>query len=291
MKIKLLVVLFFVCHFLVAQDWHRTRNQFIFSNISINGIIGGTGALVNKKRHEKPLRVFLKGFGQGCLGGTFQVLGKGLTYNIGAQQNLSYAWPARITNAIGASITQNAANNINFWEEWHMNLGIVRLDYSVSKNEFRSRVIPSSIFGLISVGRQGKLDMLNSIQTGTLVFKSKENLAFLGQRAPAIAQVSSIGIKNNIKGEDFYHLMAHETMHILQYDNMVYLNPFFKKLDRKWKDQYRSYDNLSKYIYFDLNGVTLLGAYLTQLNKPWECRVIEREADFYSTWTVWPRCQ
>ena len=32
-------------------------------------------------------------------------------------------------------------------------------------------------------------------------------------------------------------LMAHETMHILQYDNMVWINPFLNQLDSKLKEK------------------------------------------------------
>ena len=114
-----------------AQDFNKQRMEFAIANIGINGFVGGFGALTNKAKDEKGLKVFLKGFGQGCLGGTFQILGKELTHPISTRQELSYAWAARITNSIGNSITQNAASNINFWEKWHFNLGILRFDYQI----------------------------------------------------------------------------------------------------------------------------------------------------------------
>lgn len=273
-----------------GQDWNRTRNEFIVANIAINGIVGGTGALLNKKKNEKGLKIFFKGFSQGCLGGTFQVLGKSLTYQINSQENLSYAWASRITNAVGNSITQNAANNINFWEEWHFNLGLVRLDYKVKENKFQARILPSTIYGLVLVGSQAKLNIKQSFQTGILIYESDGLLTALGSASIATAQVSSIGIDRRVKGKEYFKIMAHETMHILQYDNIVHVNPYFKRLDSSWKNKSNVYRGLSKYVYFDMNGITFLGAYLTQIHKPWHCRIIEKEADFYSTWRTWPRC-
>ena len=140
-----------------AQQFSKQRRTFAITNIGINGIVGGLGALVNKKGYEKPLKVFIKGFGQGCLGGTFQVLGKELTYQINLKENLSYAWPARITSAIGNSITQNAASNINFWEKWHLNLGVLRLDYQLKENKFQARIFTSAVFGTIMSSTLGKI--------------------------------------------------------------------------------------------------------------------------------------
>ncbi len=288
-----IIALSLLCIFSVevdAQNWNLQRNQFIATNIGINAIAGGTGALLNKRKGQKPLKVFLKGMAQGSLGGSFQVLGKSLTYQITAQENLSYAWAARITNAIGNSITQNAANNINFWERWHFNLGAVRLDYEVKGNKFQARFFPSSLYGIVLVGKQAKLKLKPSLQTGILVFESENNLSFLGLSSIATAQVSSIGIREDLQGSEYYAIMAHETMHILQYDNMVYMNPYFQRLDTNWKNKSKIYNTLSKYIYFDLNGPTLLGAYLSQIKQPWECRHLEREADFFSRWIVWPKC-
>lgn len=259
-------------------------------NIGINGLVGGIGALINKKPSQKIHKVVFKGFGQGCLGGTFQTIGKSLTYQIGAKQNLSYGWAARITNSIGNSITQNAANNDNFWEHWHFNLGVIRFDYSVKNKKFRARLFPSSIFGIITAAKQAELDLKSSLQSSVLIYKRDGFVSLLGRPALGFGVVSSIAYDRNIQGQQYYELMAHEMMHILQYENLVWINPMLKKVDAQLKLSNTIYKNLSKYLYFDLNGLTFFGLYSTELNKDWQCRHIEREAEFFSRKITYPKC-
>lgn len=261
------------------------------SNIGINGLVGGIGAIVNKKKGEKTHKVFLKGLGQGCLGGTISHFGRELTYPIGNRERLEYAWLARFTNSVGTSITQNAASNINFWERWHFNLGFVRLDYRIKEKKFQARVFPSAIAGAIMVGRQGKLNLRKSLRTGIMVFERNGYLSGLGGfDAIGLGYISSIGIDSNITGNSYYRLMAHETMHILQYDSRIWINPFLNKTDQRLKSKSKLYNSLSKYIYFDFNGIVIYSTYLTQGHLPWICRYIEREADHYSRQYTLPKC-
>ena len=273
-----------------AQDFNKQRREFAIGNIGINGIVGGLGALTNKKKGEKNFKVFMKGFGQGCLGGTFQILGKGLTYQIHSKEKLSYAWAARITNSIGNSITQNAANNINFWERWHFNLGVLRLDYHIREHKFKARIFPSAIYGTIVTARQGTLNLKKTLQTGIMIYERDGLVTALGGQSIGLGAVSSIAVDKNVTGTEYYGLMAHETLHILQYDNMIWVNPFLNRTDKKLKEKSAFYQKASKYIYLDFNGLTILGLYMAQINRPWECRYIEREADFYSRGITWPDC-
>lgn len=290
-KIVILILLFSIVAKLNAQNFNEQRREFTIANIGINGVVGGVGALVNKRKGEKGLKVFWKGFGQGCLGGAFQILGKELTYQISSKEELSYAWAARITNSVGNSITQNAASNINFWEKWHFNLGILRFDYEIAGNKFRARLFPSSIYGTIVTARQGKLNLKRTLQTGIMIYERNGYVQLFGGPADGVGVVSSIAVNKNIVGGGYYDLMAHEVLHILQYDNLVWGNSLLIRLDNKLKNSSKLYQKASKFIYFDLNGLTILGLYLAQINRPWECRYIEREADHYSRRVHWPSCK
>jgi hypothetical protein len=273
-----------------AQEFRAQRRGFVAANVGINGVVGGMGALTNKKKDEKSLKVFLKGFGQGCLGGAFHVLGRQWTYQINSKNNLSYAWAARLTNAVGSSITQNAASNLDFWERWHFNLGLVRFDYHVPDQKFQARLFPSAVYGVIIAGSQARFSLKRTLQTGILVYQGDRDIRHLGLEARAAAIVSSVPINRNLAPADFYYVMAHETMHIIQYDSMLWTNPFFNQLDAKWKAKSSAYRNLSRYVYFDFNGVTILATYLTQVNRPWVCRYLEREADHFSQKIALPDC-
>lgn len=273
-----------------AQDFREQRKDFIAVNIGINGVLGGIGALTNIKKGEKPLKVFAKGFGQGCLGGVFIVGGKNLTYQIASRNNIAYAWPARITNSIGNSITQNAASNINFWERWHFELGVLRLDYNVPNKKFQARFVPSSLYPIAHFSKQAKFDLGASLATGIMVFKSDGWLTYGRQTTNGYAIFGSMAIDRNTGGQEYYRLVAHETMHVLQYENRIWLNPLFSKTDAKWKIQSRLYQTASNYLYFDLNWLEAWGVYLHDIGRPWECRWIEREADHFGRRIVWPKC-
>lgn len=288
---SLLIIFLLLAVTLKAQDYKRQKANFILANIGINGLAGGIGAAINKKPDEKLFKVMAKGFGQGCLGGGFNVLGKEITYQIEVKENLSYAWPARLTNAVGSSITQNAVANINFWERWHFNIGILRLDYNVPDRKFQARFLTSSVYGIGVTASQAKFNLKKSLQSGIMIYERDGNLTLDGTLAPGIGVVTSIGVNTNISGAAYYGLMAHEVVHILQYDDMSWLNPMFNKVDVKLKDKLNWYQKTSKYVHADLNSFALLGLYWTQINRPWECRTMERDADIFSNRNVYSSCQ
>ncbi|MEM1002868.1 MAG: hypothetical protein AAGH46_09480 [Bacteroidota bacterium] len=273
-----------------AQDFNQQRRGFAITNIGINGFVGGFGALINKRKGEKGFQVFMKGFGQGCLGGTFQTLGKELAYQINSKENLTYAWPARITSSIGNSIAQNAANNINFWEKWHFNLGFVRFDYTLKEKKFQARISPTGTIGFGIAASQGKLNLKQTLQTGIFIVESEDFVWALGRNSRGAAYFSSIALNKQVTGREYYELITHELVHVLQYENTVWINPLLSRFDHNLKEHNKTYRKLSDYVYFDFNGLTMYVFYLTQLKRPWECRFIEREADLYGKRIVHPTC-
>lgn len=289
-KITFILFLFLVVANGRAQDFREQRNGFIAANIGINGVLGGIGALINIKKDEKPLKVFVKGVGQGCMGGAFIAGGKDLTHQIASRNNIAYAWPARITNSIGSSISQNAASNINFWERWHFELGVLRLDYHVPNKKFQARFVPSSLYPIAHFSQQAKFDIGASLATGIMVFKSDGWVTYGRQTSNGFAIFNSMAIDRNTGGQEYYSLVAHETMHVLQYENRIWLNPIFSKTDAKWKTQSKLYQTAANYIYFDLNWLEAWGVFLYDIRRPWECRRLEREADLFARRIVWPRC-
>jgi hypothetical protein len=59
-KLTLIPVLFLMDLLVHAQDFGGQRRSFIAANIGINGMVGGIGALTNKKKEENSLKIFLK---------------------------------------------------------------------------------------------------------------------------------------------------------------------------------------------------------------------------------------
>lgn len=270
--------------------YQKQRIGFFFSNVGLNGFIGGIGASINKKKGQKLGKTFLKGFGQGCLGGGISYFGKDLTYQIKKRERLEYAWLARLTNSIGNSISQNAASNINFWERWHFNIGLLRLDYYVNERQFQARLFPSAFYGAIVSIKQAKLNWKKSLQMGIMVYEKDGNPRVLGLNSIGFAVVSSIVVNQNITGDRYYELMAHESMHILQYDAFIFTNPLLNRLDAYAKTKSNIYKQLSRFIYFDMNALTMNAVYQSQIKGPWICRYIEREAEHFSTRKELPKC-
>ncbi|MEM1124329.1 MAG: hypothetical protein AAGJ18_28080, partial [Bacteroidota bacterium] len=136
----------------------------------------------------------------------------------------------------------------------------------------------------------GKLNLKQTLQTGIFIFESEDSVWALGRNARGAAYFSSIALNKRVKGREYYELITHEMVHVLQYENIVWVNPLLSRFDHNLKEHKKTYQKLSDYIYFDLNGLTMFGFYLMQLNRPWECRFIEREADLYGKRIVWPKC-
>ena len=121
-------------HPLNAQ--HKNDFEAGLFNIGFGGIVGGFGAVINKKPNEKTGKVFLKGFYQGALGGYLLFESKRLVGKFGNTGNYNYVWPSKLINFAGVSIIENAAGNRNFWERWHINFGFNRLEF-YTKDKFK----------------------------------------------------------------------------------------------------------------------------------------------------------
>lgn len=266
------------------RQYRAQRAEFAVYNMGMGALAGGVGAWVNKKKEQRWHRVLFRGMAQGLLGGYLMQQGKNLTYQIYAQERYAYAWPAHLVHAAGASIVQNAASNRNFWEHWHINLWLLRLDYDLPDRRFQARVFPSGIYGVLDVRKAGKLNWSRSLKTG-FIFLDAENATYLGS-----ASVTSMAVgldKSVYPTISEYEIGAHEVMHLLQYEGFVYINPLFNKVDAKWKEDFTWYKALSKYVYFDFNGLYFLAAYdWIGGGKYRPCyfdNFFEKEAEHYAT--------
>ena len=265
------------------QQYRAQRADFALYNMGMGGLAGGVGAWVNKKKDQKWHRIFFKGMAQGLLGGYLTHQGKNLTYQIYAQERYAYAWPAHLVHAAGASIVQNAASNRNFWEHWHINLWLFRLDYDLPERRFQTRVFPSGIEGYLSLRKQGKMNWSKSLKTGFIYLDIQDVALYDGE-----ASVTTIALGVNdaaYPAYQEYKLTAHEVLHLLQYEGFVYINPLFNKLDTKWKENFTWYNVLSKFVYLDFNGTYGWVAYewIGGRGNPcyWD-NFLEKEAEHYA---------
>jgi hypothetical protein len=272
-----------------SDNFRSERTKMAIFNVGVNGLFGGIGSLINKKEGDKNFKTFINGFYKGAIGGSVSHVGLSMSHLIQTQENIAYAWPARMVNAVGSSIIQNAAENKKMFERLHFNLYVARLEYFPYQKEFKARLFTSSLYGIISVGNGNRFDLGKSLKSGILYFESSDGFQLNGSsRFAGTGQASSIGMRSDLFGEEFYKIYAEEVAHIQQYDRKVAGNAVAVKLDQKWKKNSKSYNTLSKYIYLDLNGPTFYFAYRIANVNGYCNNFFEKEAVNYANKRIGP---
>lgn len=278
--IVLLTILIKLNTFSQTKEFKSDRTKFAVLNVGLNGLFGGFGNLINKKDNKTNFKTFINGFYKGAMGGAVSHIGLSMSHLIETEKNIAYAWPARFVNAIGSSMVQNAAEGNRIFERLHFNLFLTRLEYHPYIKKFNARLFTSSLYGIAIVGSGNKFDLGKSLKSGVLYFKSEGRFSSSLGSGRATGQVSSVGMGSDLQGDSFYATFAEEIAHIQQYDRKVVGNAFVSKLDTKWKKNSKLYNNLSKYIYFDLNGPLFWVAY--KIENSGKCNYFEQEAVNYS---------
>ena len=267
----------------------QNDSQAFFYNVGVHSVFSGIGAVINKKPNEKFGKTFLKGFYQGALGGYLIFESKRLVRTFFEEDDFIYVWPSKILNAAGASITENAVSNINFWERWHLNIGFNRIEfYTKEKFKVRYRVMPFALAGTIATATKGRLDLERSLQTGTFVFTTdfiNSNTVRAGGRVTGQVPLfaNSILILDNQDGDD---ALAHEIIHTYQYESFSFVNSY---LDKPLNDLYSNTESgflktYNKIFYTDFNFIiinALFGIEGVNGENAFD-NFFEREADFYS---------
>jgi len=204
------------------------------------------------------------------------------------QENSAEALPARFVKAMGTSSVHNPEENRRMFERLHSNLYVARLEYLPYQQQFRARLFTSSLYGLARVGAGNRFDLGKSLKSGILYFESEGRFRFAGGTGIGTGQVSSIGMRSDLKGEQFYRIYAEEVAHIQQYDRKVAANAFVSKSSLNWKENSKVYNTLSTYVYLDLNGPTFFFAYLIASRRGYCNNLFEKEAVNYANRRVGP---
>ena len=237
---------------------HQERTVFVY-NVTFGGITSGVGAIINRPKAIGWKKAFFKGFWQGSIGGLLNYSGKKTLYLVNEKENDIYSWPAKILHASGTSIMENAALCQPFLQNWHIDYGLVRLDFSFGVNhKFKVRILPDAVVATILADIYGKFDLSSSLRTGEIIFKANKILDL-----PNTALASGVTFGRAIVYVDTPHtyytkdrIFSHELVHRYQYNEYQifnsWLNPSAKKIKSK------ALQNIfSNYIYFDLPYVFL----------------------------------
>jgi hypothetical protein len=257
-----------------SQD---TKTEMAIYNIGINAVFSGIGSLINKKPNEKWGKTFLKGMGQGALGGYLIYESKNLIGEITNKKAWEYAWYAKIVNSAGTSIVENASSNRNFWEKWHLNIGFNRIEFHTKdKFKVKYKIMPVSLALTFHTAINSKFEFKRSLQTGELIFSTNKT----EYKGFTIGNVITV----NNRAIDSYDLYSHEIIHVYQYYDFNFINTFLNRSINKWEQKSNTFKTFNNIFYFDMQAPIYRGLYLLE-NSNRNCHYdnfFENEANFFS---------
>ena len=147
---------------------------------------------------------------------------------------------------------ENAALNEPFLQNWNIDYGPVRFDFSFNKKRnFKARLLPEAIFATILGSIYGKFDVVSTLSTGNLIFSRKYSFILNNNTALGITfGRASVYVDNLQYGFNKYRIISHELVHQFQYGEYELFNTWLKPSENKIKS--KSLKKIfSKYIYFD----------------------------------------
>ena len=205
---------------------------------------------------------------------------KRLVGKFGSSGDYGYVWPSKIINAAGISIIENAASNRNFWEQWHLNFGFNRFDfYTKDKFKLRYRIMPFALHSTVYGLTQWNLSLCESIKTGTFVFVTDQIYTDKVDFSPSGGTLANTIIMTRLSLRNRESVLAHELIHVYQYESFSGINTFLNKPKKKLKinsNWFKIYDNI---FYTDFNDLYLSG--FKVLYNSYESDFFEKEAYWY----------
>jgi len=273
-----------ICFALLLSFLGSAQNndsQAAFYNIASGAVIGGLGAIINKKSNQKFGQTILKGISTGALGGYLVFESKRLVSNFAQTGNYANIWPSKILNAAGNSIVLNAASNRNFWERYYLNISFVHLEYDFNApRPFKIRLLPYSLISAAYGFTQGKLDFKRTFYTGHFFFISQD----ISDEFRGLTFANHIMLSKTLY-EFRKNTIAHEIIHSYQYEGLMGSNAFFIEISDNFNNANFFGKKYGDIFYTDWNGIISglnHGGHLL-FNVPYENRFYEKEAAFYSS--------
>jgi len=284
MKSKLLIILIFLFshNHSFSQAKNTSNGKELIYNVSIGSIIGAVGAVINKKHDQKFGNVVFKGFYQGALGGYITFESKRLIKLAEQNNDWKILWCAKIVNAGGISIKENASANKDFWEKWHINFGFNRIEFE-TKDKFsvKYKVMPVALVYTIGIASQTKLELDKSLKSGEFIFSSNTQ-RFIETNSSGATFPGAIVLYSPYKND--FSLLSHEIIHIYQANDFSQFDAFLYKplnyLDKKSE----AMNKINKYIYYDFRYLPQLISFGIEHKKAiyYYDNRFEREAGFFS---------
>jgi len=246
-------------------------------NVGIGGFGGAVGAVINKKSNEKFFNVFFNGFLKGSLGGAFVYGSKKIVSQIQIEEKIEYSWPAKIVNSLGTSMIENASSNRSLFEQLHINIGFNRIEFYTKENfKVKYKVMPAAFVTTFISATNSKPEWFLMLRSGEIIFSTNDKnlINVKGRTLLTSFKVRRSEVNN-------YSIYAHEIIHLYQYHDYNFVNPYFNNLTNRINTGNKFIDSN---IYWDFNSVVIGGLYqLENMNRShYYNNFFEYEAGFFS---------
>lgn len=173
----------------------------------VNALLGGATAAVVRMVRGEPV---WEGFWAGAVGGGVGYVGK----RVAVEDFYGAGFLGRELASVGGSVVRNAAAGVGPLDEIVLPVGPVRL-YVSREHGITPRVDLASVAvaGAFMLAHDARLDLAATLSAGALVFRGDALMPGLSS-----AGVMMVWDDDAIPAHEGPRLMAHERVHILQYD-------------------------------------------------------------------------
>src|SRR5690554_5177464 len=279
---KKLVTAFLIILFSSNLTYSQANDaEAMLYNVGFGGISGAVGAMINKKENEKLGKVALKGFLQGSLGGYVTFESKRILRKANNNNDWKLNWCAKIVNAGGTSIKENAALNQDFWEKWHLNIGFNRIEFNTKdKLSISYKIMPVALAYTAGAFFRFDFDPKNSLKYGEVIFKSNDLNGYVGTAIPGC--LIYLDTPNYIHNQN--NTITHEIIHLYQSNDFSVFNTYYQKPLNSWKQKNKTVNTLDKFLYVEAHYIPLRATYVIATNSSsrYYGNFLEHEAGFYS---------
>ncbi|WBL23805.1 hypothetical protein [Zunongwangia sp. HRR-M8] len=281
-RINLILTVLFFCNFSFSQPKNTSNSKEFFYNISIGAVIGTVGAIINKEPKQQFGKTFFKGFYQGALGGYITFESKRLIRTAMENKSWEIFWAAKVVNAGGVSIKENAALNKNFWEKWHINIGFNRIEFETKDNfKVNYKVMPIALVHTIGISVQTKFELEKTLKTGEFIFSSNTS-RFPETNSIGRAFPGNIVLYTPYKND--FEVISHEIIHLYQSNDFSQLETFLNKPINHLNAKSDFLNSINNYIHYDFRYIPEKTLNIIENNNAYFYydNFFEREAGFYS---------
>ena len=279
---NLILILLLLYRFSVNAQANDTEAALY--NIGFGAVFSTVGAIINKPPKEALGKVIKKSLWQGALGGYITFESKRILREGRRNEQWEYFWMAKLVNAAGTSIKENAALNNNFYDKWHLNFGFNRIELETKDNfKIKYKLLPVALVYSIGVALQTNFEFEKTLKTGEFIFSSNTE-RFIETNSRGIAFPGSIVLFSPEKND--FGLLSHEIIHLYQSNDFSIFNTYLNKPIKKWSTGNKTIDWLDKNFNTEFHYIIQRLVYYSQY-RPIESNAyfdnfLEHEAGYYS---------